>query len=323
MILRALAGAVVAALVAAPLTVVAPADATWSGSNGYIVFVGSSPKGRDLFRIHADGTGRQRLTRLGHVSDPRYNRAGSRIAFTYGGVLSRDVWVMRANGSDPTPVITGGANESQPSWSPDGRRIAYTSDESGKRQIHVLDLVAGTSTQITSASATLDSAWSPAWSPNGRRIAFVGRVPTGQDPDEVDLYHSHWNLLMTVEPDGANPTAITDSYWVARPDWVPSGRRILFSFAEESYRNECYVHARSIAANGSESAPTRLATTGCFEYDPVRSPDNRRMALWSTGRDYFSSHPRIGLYVARASGAGQRRIAPDARRNLGIDWQAR
>ena len=161
------AGVLVASLVGAPRS-----HATFQGENGRIVFVASSPAGRDIFSILPDGTQERRLTNTGHVQDPRYDATGRGLAFTRVG-RSKNVWIMRAEGTHERSVITGAADQSQPSWSPDGEWLAYTSNRSGRRQVHLYQFDTGTRRQLTVASSSLRSAWAPAWSPDGQRIAFV------------------------------------------------------------------------------------------------------------------------------------------------------
>ena len=62
-------------------------------------------------------------------------------------------------------------------WSPDGTRIAYTSDRSGNYDLWVIPAAGGVSTQLTNEPARDIG---PSWSPDGRQIAFTSDR-TGQD----------------------------------------------------------------------------------------------------------------------------------------------
>ena len=226
---------------------------------------------------------------------------------------------MRADGTQEKSLIVGPANQSQPSWSPDGEWLAYTSDKSGRRQVHLYEVDTGQTRQLTFASSALRAAWAPAWSPNGERIAFVGRVP-GEGP----LEEPYLDALMSIDVAGdEEPMQLTSDYYASRPDWTPNGSRLLFSYNIQFGRDVCPDHAYSIASNGSETAPTRLGSTGCWEFDPVRSPNGRRMALWSTAPDPFDGDAARGLYIARSDGTRQRLIARGVVQELGIDWKRR
>ena len=228
--------------------------------------------------------------------------------------------VDHASGRHPREVRHHGCGRPVPTvLVADGEWLAYTSNRSGRRQVHLYQFDTGTRRQLTVASSSLRSAWAPAWSPDGQRIAFVARVP-GQGP----LDQTYVDVLMTVDAAGAQaPVQLTSEYYASRPDWIPNGSRLLFSLDVQDGREVCPDHAYSIASDGSETSPTRLGTTGCWEFDPVRSPDGRRTALYSTEPDPFFVGADRGLYVARPNGTRQRLLVRNVRQGLGIDWQRR
>jgi tricorn protease len=76
--------------------------------------------------------------------------------------------VPAAGGAARPLLQTRRANELEPDWSPDGRRLAFQSSRSGSIQIWVLDLRSKVARRLTKGRA----AFSPDWSPDGRRIAF-------------------------------------------------------------------------------------------------------------------------------------------------------
>ena len=59
--------------------------------------------------------------------------------------------------------------QTQPAWSPDGRFIAYTSDQTGNFDIWVQPVAGGRAVQVTTDAA---ADWQPAWSPDGNTLAF-------------------------------------------------------------------------------------------------------------------------------------------------------
>jgi TolB protein len=127
----------------------------WSPDGRRIAFVSNW----QVYVMNADGTGQRRLTRngAGNVA-PAWSPDGLRIAFERGNpcshvlpacpgsrfevyVMNADVYVMNADGSGQQRLTQGG---SQPSWSPDGRKIAFernldiyvmSADGSGQRKL--------------------------------------------------------------------------------------------------------------------------------------------------------------------------------------------
>lgn len=79
------------------------------------------------------------------------------------------------------PLTTHDASHGSPRWSPEGDRIAFVSDRSGKSQIWVLDLSGGEARQLTNLP---DGAGAPVWSPDGERIAFSSRSRTPAEKAE-------------------------------------------------------------------------------------------------------------------------------------------
>ena len=75
------------------------------------------------------------------------------------------------------PLTTAPGLEQDPSWSPDGTRIAYTSDEGGNMDIWVLQIAAGQSINLTKDHVGYDG--KPAWSPDGEWIAFISERDGG------------------------------------------------------------------------------------------------------------------------------------------------
>src|SRR6185295_10643016 len=80
------------------------------------------------------------------------------------------LWIVRADGSQARPVTRLGRTSAVPSWSPDGRRLAFQSNvRGGHFEIYSIDVDgAGLRRETRSAIDTID----PAWSPGGGKIAF-------------------------------------------------------------------------------------------------------------------------------------------------------
>jgi TolB protein len=76
--------------------------------------------------------------------------------------------VMDASGANQRLLISRGGHADSPSWSPDGRYLAFTYGGAGSFQIFVADVASGQLLQVTSQGRNE----SPSWSPDGRHLAF-------------------------------------------------------------------------------------------------------------------------------------------------------
>ncbi|MFS0773258.1 amidohydrolase family protein [Sphingomonas sp. 1P08PE] len=110
---------------------------------------------------------------------------GRTIAFDLLG----DIYTMPVAGGTPTRIADGLPYEHQPRFSPDGRRIAFTSDRGGGDNIWVMNADGSDKRQVTKEEFRLLN--QPSWSPDGRFIAAKKHFTTGRSlgTGEVWLYH--------------------------------------------------------------------------------------------------------------------------------------
>jgi imidazolonepropionase-like amidohydrolase/Tol biopolymer transport system component len=110
---------------------------------------------------------------------------GRTVAFDLLG----DIYTMPIAGGTPTRIADGLAFEHQPRFSPDGRRIAFTSDRGGGDNIWVMNVDGSDKRQVTKEDFRLLN--QPTWSPDGRFIAAKKHFTTGRSlgTGEVWLYH--------------------------------------------------------------------------------------------------------------------------------------
>jgi|SRR5919109_3707450 TolB protein len=190
------------------------------------------------------------------AAQPSWSKEG-RIAF---GEAPEDeefarLIVMRSDGSGRREVPTRITHLFQPSWSPDGRRVAVSKLGSG---IYLVDGRTGRSRRLTRGEADEG----PAWSPKGGAIVFQRQV----SPTNWDLY--------TVSPAGGRPRPLTrDSLQQINASWSPDGRKLAFA---EQERNGNWVVV-SMNRNGSDRR--KLTSERRSSQEPAWSPDGRKIAF--------------------------------------------
>jgi len=123
------------------------------------------------------------IAQIPFVGDAQISADGQRIAYvvTHADLdkdgYQGDLWLIEGEAA-PRLLAGGAKDDSRPRWSPDGQQLAFVSDRSGKRQIHILDMRGGEAWPLTDEKAGVGAF---AWSPDGRRIAYLARPATADD----------------------------------------------------------------------------------------------------------------------------------------------
>jgi TolB protein len=193
-----------------------------------------------------------------------------------------------------SPARSAACNDSFPAWSPDGARIAFSSDRTGDIEIYALTVA---STEVTRLTTTAGRDAHPSWSPDGRQIAF-------QSPREGE----HTNLyLMNV--DGSDQRRITAHRGFAGvPAWSPDGRRLAYQWRPDTPGARWQLMLMSVRPPG---APDALTDGAANDQVPNWAPDGRRLVFYSdrTGTDQLYILTLEGRVTRLTSSAGSDRSA--------------
>jgi len=211
---------------------------TWAAGGQDVMYSANRSNGFRLWRVPAyGGSPRDLIVSGNHASYPSVAPAGSRLVFTESPAMS-EIWIAQVGPLDPEharPLIRSTGREINPSFSPDGKRVADISDQSGDQQIWITD-ADGTRTQITRLEGRRMN--QPIWSPDGRMLLCNMRGQGGQEVftvpaaggkatrvltdandaswshDSKSIYYSSrmGGEIWKVAADGTNPKQITQRH---------------------------------------------------------------------------------------------------------------
>jgi Tol biopolymer transport system component len=298
-------------LLAAPVAVLltaAPAHPSADGNpppaGEWVVFASDRDGDSELYAVKPDGTGLRRLTR-NRVEDfyPAVSPDGTRIAFVSSRSGDDDVYVMNLDGSGLRALTSNSTTpgglpiqDEAPSWSPDGRRLAFASNRADGQFEIFLMRANGTGVRRLTRTGRQVTDTIPAWSPDGSLIAFAS--------DRVSPFNTE---IYVIRPDGTGLRRLTDTGGSdgvlgddSMPAWSPDGTQIAFA-SNRDQQSELYV----MNADGSRQRRV-LARPSRDDLLPRWSPDGTRLVFASFG---FEAAPELftvgldgGELVALTSG---------------------
>ena len=158
------------------------------------------------------------FTEIGSDTDPCVSADGKRVVFaSTRHSTSSDIYVKKTNGRTVTRLTSDPAHDVQPTFSPDGRFIAYVSDRRGNWDIYVMAADGQKPFQVTDS---LSHEIHPSWSPDGSRICY----------SQFNSRTGQWEIWIVEVANPANRKFIAFGLY---PVWSPSAstNRIAFQLA--------------------------------------------------------------------------------------------
>ncbi len=304
----------------------------------------------------------EQVIELRTASAPAVSPDGSSVIFSLREAewkenrFDTELWRV-GPGQPPVRLTrTEEGSSTSPSWSPDGRWIAFLADRGDRRQIHLLRAAGGEALPLTRVP---DGVSNYAWSPDGSGLAFAASDPeTGASKargerfgafsvEDAEYRPAHLWLVEVPADFGANPlepacSAPADSagpaescralpeprrltegteYTVTGFAWSPDGRQIAFGHQRDPLINSWA--SGDISVIEVETRRTRpLVTDPGSDGGPVWSPDGESILYETSEGDTTSNYYRNGrLRIVPSAGGASVRLAVDLDEDLGgLSW---
>ncbi|MCZ2460404.1 MAG: amidohydrolase family protein [Chitinophagales bacterium] len=194
------------------------------------------------------------------ILSPDISADGKKIVFMAAGAI----WLQELKNGKPAKIISESAFQMEPSFSPDGKRIAFVSDNKGKRELHVYDLITGKVNTVATAGG---DSWEhqPEWSSDGSSIIY----------QQSDLLGYPYKFIKA-NPSSTNDTSViiqTSNSWNGRPHFSPDGKSIYYTARTQMIAN---IYKLSLQPGATPQAVTDLKR---HAHDGLVSPDEKWIAF--------------------------------------------
>jgi acylaminoacyl-peptidase len=288
-----------------------------------------------------------------YAGDPQISPDGQWIAFArrwsdiQTDTRHSNIWLVKADGSSSRALTSGPYSETSPRWSPDGTRLLYVSNRSGKSQLHVVTIATGADARVTDGPMPPSGA---SWSADGSQIAYLALVPSAPlvigsplapPPGAKWAAPAKVTDRLTYRYDGVGelPRAFMHAFVVSARGgaarqitqgdvdhggtnyapgtlaWTPDGRELILAARRDTnpelYPRETELYAVTVATGAMRRLTHRFGP----DASPVVSPDGAWIA-WTGFDETGASFTSTQLYVMKRDGTGARSLTATIDRNV-------
>ena len=268
-------------------TALSPAQATWPGQNGRIVFVSDRRGGNDdMYTMNAQGKRVRRVkATVKPDSSPSWSPNGRKIAYTCTGV---EICKINPDGTKQKFLTDTPGDDADPAWSPSGKKIVFHSDRLNDGDYEIFKMNADGSNE-NPLFDTPNFEFNPVWFLTPNLILFNG---------DVGVY--------SVNPDGSDIQPFINN--ASSAQYSPNGNWVVFI---RTHKGDADIFR--IRADGS--GIKRLTTNNVNDYGPVWSPDGQRILFTRILVDGE-------LFTMNRDGSGVKRLTNNDFDDGQSDWQA-
>ena len=218
-----------------------------------------------------EGLSLERLCMTRQIGGTAWSPDGKTAVFVSNITGRNNLWLVPADGGWPTQLTVSDRRQSQPTWSPNGKWIAYQSDYDGDEQWDIF-LVSPKTGQVVNVTKTREiSEENPVWSPDGRYLAYIVK-PKTSSVYEIDVFDT---VLRDVKHITANTPADNLN---TSPIWSKDAKFIAYTREEAKGTNSNIFVADVATGNATLVAPhvgEKLYAANDF------SPDGKALLITS------------------------------------------
>jgi len=284
---------------------------------------------------------------LEYANDPQISPNGKQVVYVRNSLdimkdnKNRNLWLVDTKTGEQLPLFSDNKQYSKPRWSPDGKKIAFVSNLSGSYQIHVHYLNENRTALVSQVQGGISSL---TWSPNGDWLAFSQKVkgkptviskmpkkPKGAkwaDPvividqayyqaDGRGLIKPGYQHIFVIPSTGGTPRQITSGNYHHRGTlaWTKDNKSIVFSanrIEDWEYKS---LEGSLFQVEVNSGKLTQLTDQAGKEFNPVFSPDGKKLAFLSTSGE-LNPYRNAKLNIMEWSDKKSKMIAKDFDRSI-------
>ena len=199
------------------------------------------------------------------------------------------------SGGKSTRLTDHASADHSVSWSPDGKKLLFSSDRTGVEELYSLEADDAEHPELTKAhkfkttqlTKTAEEESAPIFSPKGDRIAFL-----------------RGGQLWTMKPDGTDGKVLVADKKVLDYDWSPDGKYVTYARMDGSFASEVYI----LPADGA-TKPVNISRYATSNYD----------VTWGANKIAFVSQRRGGIFAMHVASL-QKPAADGAKATDEIEW---
>ena len=267
------------------------------------------------------------LMAMHRISDPQPAPDGQSVAYvvtdmdTAENRGNSDLWLVPAAGGEPRRLTASPKHDRHPTWSPDGKWLAFESNRDGDFQIYVIPTDGGEARKLTTLAT---GATQPVWSPNGKHIAFVSAVfPEFSEQPFAEADKRTKEKLDAREKSKVKARVITRLLYRHWDSWVDDKRQHLFVIPVKN--GVAAGESRNLTPGDRDAVPTSTTFVAGDEF--AWSPDGAELAYtatptpareeaWRTDHNLYSVNIATGerkQLTTNPAGDGCPRFSPDGK----------